>query len=148
MPRGFKHGGKYTPEYAVWVGLRMRCRSPQGHDAKYYQGIGYPESWDDFTVFLKDVCNRPTKDHQIDRIDNTKGYSADNCRWVLRETQMQNTRISKRWIVDGVEYPSLRKAADFYGVTISRIKAWCDGRNDGGYSYPPKPNCWSEKKYV
>jgi hypothetical protein len=60
---------------------------------------------------------------------------------------MQNTRISKWWIVYGVRYASLSEAASAIGVSINRVKAWCEGRSDGGYTYPAKPNCWSEKKY-
>lgn len=148
MPRGLKHGCKNTPEYFTWVSLRVRCRSPQGHDARYYEGITFPPEWNDFVVFLRDMGKRPSDDHQIDRIDNTKGYSAENCRWVLKTEQMRNTRISKWWFVRGVRYASLTEAAAAEGVTVSRIKAWCDGRSDGGYVYPPKPGCWSEKKYV
>lgn len=115
---------------------------------KYYEGITFPSEWEDFTVFLRDMGKRPSDNHQIDRIDNTKGYSAENCRWVLKTEQMRNTRISKWWFVRGVRYASLTEAAAAEGVTVSRIKAWCDGRSDGGYVYPPKQGCWSEKKYV
>ena len=61
---------------------------------------------------------------------------------------MQNTRISKWWFVNKKKYKSLSEAAAALGVTPSRIKAWCDGRTDGGYTYPPKQNCWSEVKYA
>lgn len=94
-----------------------------------------------------DVGFRPSSDHQIDRIDNTKGYSRENCRWVSKTTQMQNTRISKWWWVYGVRYASLSEAADVHHTTPSRIKAWCEGRTDGGYTYEARDNCWSEKKY-
>lgn len=147
MPRGIRHGYKGTPEYSVWVAMRMRCRSPQGHDVFYYQGVTFPPEWDDFTVFLRDVGPRPSMDHQLDRRDNTKGYSADNCRWVTRDIQMQNTRKSKWWFVFGEKFESLTGAAAKYKTSAGRVKAWCEGRTDGGYTYPPKPNCWSEKKY-
>ncbi len=103
--------------------------------------------WDDPVQFVKDMGKRPSVHHQIDRTDNNKGYFKENCRWVEKKTQMQNTRISKWWFVDGVRYNSLSEASDAVGVTINRIKAWCEGRTDGGYTYPPKKNCWSEKKY-
>lgn len=126
----------------------MRCRTPQGHDAKYYAGVTVCSEWDDVLIFIEDMGLRPTSNHQIDRIDNTKGYYKENCRWVDKTTQMQNTRISKWWYVNGVRYESVSVAATALGVSVSRIKAWCDGRSDGHYTYPPKTNCWSEKKYA
>jgi hypothetical protein len=138
---------KGTPEYSSWVSMRMRCRSPQGHDVIYYANISVCSEWDDPVVFVTDMGPKPSPSHQIDRIDNTQGYCKENCRWVDKTTQMQNTRIAKWWYVDGVKYPSVAVAAKSIGVAVSRIKAWCDGRTDGGYTYPPKANCWSEKKY-
>ena len=148
MPKGFKHGLRYTPEYKVWINMRQRCLNPNGHNAAYYNGISICEEWSDPAKFVRDMGNRPSPHHQIDRIDNTKGYCKENCRWVEKTPQMQNTRISKWWFVYGVRYASLREASDVVGVSVSKIKAWCEGRSDGGYSYSPKPNCWSEKKYA
>ena len=34
---------------------------------------------------------------QIDRIDNEKGYSPDNCRWVTRSVQNRNRRMTEKW---------------------------------------------------
>lgn len=148
MPKkGSGHGLKGTPEYTAWVNMRHRCNNPANHDAVYYAGITICPEWDDVERFVADMGLRPSKHHQIDRIDNTKGYSKENCRWVERKPQMQNTRISKWWWVYGVRYASLSEAADAVGVTSNRIKAWCEGRTDGGRVYPPKANCWSEKKY-
>lgn len=148
MTRGFKHGLKGTPEYAAWVNMRQRCNNPAGHDTFYYKGITICPEWDDVRTFVCDMGPRPSKNHQIDRIDNMKGYRKENCHWVEKKPQMQNTRIAKWWFVYGVRYNSLSEAAEALGVTISRIKAWCEGRTDGGYTYPPKTNCWSEKKYA
>lgn len=136
-----------TPEYNAWVNMRQRCNNPRGHNLIYYANIQVCDEWDSFDQFIKDMGPRPSSAHQLDRIDNTKGYFKDNCRWVQKKPQMQNTRIAKWWFINGVRYASLSEAAVAVGVTIGRIKAWCEGRTDGGYIYPPKPNCWSEKKY-
>lgn len=34
----------------------------------------------------------PTDDHSIDRIDNSKGYAIDNCRWATIKEQQSNRR--------------------------------------------------------
>lgn len=128
--------------------MRQRCKNPHGHNIHYYAGIFVCDEWERFAQFFSDMGPRPSSHHQLDRIDNTKGYSKNNCRWVEKTPQMQNTRVAKWWFVYGVRYASLSEAAAAVGVTSSRIKAWCEGRTDGGYSYPPKSNCWSEKKYV
>lgn len=49
-----------------------------------------------YEQFLEDVGHRPTDEHQIDRINNEGHYVASNVRWVLRNTNMQNTRIAMR----------------------------------------------------
>ena len=148
--RGFKHGLRYTVEYQVWIRMRQRCNNTNSKDYPHYGGRGIticPE-WDDPVQFVTDMGLRPTANHELDRIDNNKGYSKENCRWVTHTPQMQNTRISKRWFVFGVEYASLSAASKVLGTTPSRVKGWCEGRSDGGYHYPPKPNCWSEKRYI
>lgn len=147
MPKGYRHGLRYTPEYRAWQNMRRRCLWPQDHDARYYERITICPEWDDPVQFVTDMGMRPSRHHQIDRRDNTLGYCKDNCRWVLKAPQMQNTRISKRWIVHGVRYNSLSEASRAVGVAPTRVKAWCEGRSDGGYVYPPKPGCWSEKAY-
>lgn len=148
--KGFKHGLRYKPEYRIWICIKQRCLNPNRKDWQYYGGRGITvcDEWvNDVRQFIADIGERPSKAHQLDRRDNDKGYSKENCHWVLKHPQMQNTRISKKWIVNGVLYNSLSEAAKAHKVTISRIKAWCEGRNDGGYSYPPKENCWSRKVY-
>jgi hypothetical protein len=152
MTMDYNHGNRKhrlhgTPEYTAWVSMRQRCNNPSKKDAYYYDGITICREWNNVEQFVADMGEKPSKNHQLDRIDNTKGYSKENCRWVDRTTQMRNTRLSKVWFLDGVRYESLSHAASVLGTTSSRIKVWCEGRTDGGYTYLPKPGCWSEKRY-
>lgn len=147
MPSGYKHGLKGTPEYNVWVNMRQRCNNPTGHNVDYYKGITVCPEWDDVTRFVEDMGPRPGMDYQLDRIDNTKGYCKDNCHWVQKIPQMQNTRIAKFWFVNGVRYDSLREAAEAHNTTGTVVKRWCEGRNDSKNPAPPKPGCWSVRKY-
>jgi hypothetical protein len=44
---------------------------------------------------MEDMGPRPSPKHSIDRKDNDKGYSPDNCRWTTREIQNSNRRTVK-----------------------------------------------------
>jgi hypothetical protein len=62
--------------------MRGRCNNPNTKEYKNYGGRGIqvcPE-WDDFSVFLQDMGERPPG-LSIDRIDNGGDYEKGNCRW-------------------------------------------------------------------
>ena len=150
MPKGFKHGFRYTPEYSTWLNMKARCFNSKDGSYKYYGGRGITmcESWkNEFVSFYNDMGERPSMDHQIDRKNNNAGYNKENCHWVKRIDNIRNRRDSKFWFVNGVKYESLGHASSELNITINTVKRWCDGRTDGGYTYPPKQNCWSERKY-
>jgi hypothetical protein len=70
--------------------MRQRC-APEG---KYRPlGITVCKRWDSFLNFLEDMGERP-EGMTLDRIDNSKGYSPENCRWVTK--QVQNANRGKR----------------------------------------------------
>lgn len=90
-----RHGMRKTVEYQTWVNIRQRCYSKGDTKYEYYGGRGITvcDEWlKSFVLFFLDMGCRPSRRHSIDRIDNDKGYSVDNCRWVTRRTQTQNRR--------------------------------------------------------
>lgn len=51
--------------------------------------------WDDFTVFRDwALANGYSDNLTIDRIDNERGYSPDNCRWATMAEQNKNKRAA------------------------------------------------------
>ena len=99
--RRTKHGLSGTRLYAVWQTMNQRCSNPNSDDYKYYGGRGITvcKEWSqDFLLFHSWAIangydeNAPFQECTIDRIDNNKGYSPDNCRWVSQMVQIQNKR--------------------------------------------------------
>jgi hypothetical protein len=77
--------------YKAWAAMRKRCNNTTHKQAHRYslRGIKICERWDDFSNFLEDMGQRPDG-KTLDRIDNDKGYSKDNCRWASYKEQMRN----------------------------------------------------------
>jgi len=92
-----KHGhrakGKESKIYAIWQGMIQRCTNPKNIAYCNYGGRGIKvcKRWMKFINFLKDMGEKPIG-YQIDRIDNNKGYSKSNCRWVTAKTNCRNKR--------------------------------------------------------
>jgi len=87
------HGMSYTRLYRVWDNMIRRCHNPNYPQYRYYggRGIFVCEAWRfSFLSFLNDIGTPPSNRHQIDRIDNDKGYWKNNCRWALPVENQRN----------------------------------------------------------
>lgn len=89
------HGMCGTPTYAAWESMKQRCLNPTARSFKNYGGRGITvcERWLAFENFLADMGVRPDG-NELDRTDNSKGYSPENCRWVDRKTNNRNKRTN------------------------------------------------------
>ena len=64
----------------------------------YYAKCTVCDEWLDFSNFARwALANGFKRELQIDRIDNARGYSPDNCRWVTRAEQNRNRRMTEKW---------------------------------------------------
>lgn len=102
-----KHGMTGTRIYREWASMRRRCRKNSPDSKNYYErGIKVCNEWDnDFISFYEwAVKNGYSDSLSLDRINNNKGYSPDNCRWVTIEEQQSNKANTVYVLYDGETY--------------------------------------------
>ena len=95
--KGTTHGMHGTSIYSIWLGIKYRCYNKKHKRYKDYGGRGITvcvEWLESFENFYKDVGDRP-KGMSLDRKDNNKGYSKENCKWSTTKEQNNNKRDRK-----------------------------------------------------
>lgn len=93
-----KHGKRNCDEYRIWAAIKQRCLNVNSSSYKNYGGRGVRvcDEWiNSFDIFFKDMGERPSKYHSIDRIDVMGDYCHSNCRWATDAEQARNRRTTK-----------------------------------------------------
>lgn len=98
---GFCSRGSRRPRlYRIWCAMKTRCSNPHTKDWNNYGGRGITvcKEWaNDFSAFHDWAISHGYDDSlTIDRENNDLGYSPQNCRWVTRKVQNNNTRATQR----------------------------------------------------
>lgn len=90
------HGMSKTKIYKTWVSMIERCTNKNHGSYKDYGGRGITicKEWENFEIFYSDMSDCPDG-LSLDRKDNNKGYSKNNCHWATSEEQCQNKRNTK-----------------------------------------------------
>lgn len=90
-----RHGKRQLPEYQVWLRMKGRCHTKTDKRYELYgaRGIKVCKAWrNSFETFYNDMGPRPSDKHLLERKDNNKGYSPDNCTWATYHEQSRNKR--------------------------------------------------------
>jgi hypothetical protein len=119
--------------YYIWQAIKRRCFNKNDNRFKDYGGRGITvcKRWaDNYQNFLSDMGLPPTRNHQIDRIDNNGNYEPSNCRWVTQTQNSRNKRNNRlitafgktqtlvEWEEEtGIAAPTIRRRIDKYCKT-------------------------------
>lgn len=120
------HGCNGDEFYHTWWSMMRRCYNKEAHNYERYGGRGItvcPE-WHNPETFIQ--WARKTIGHKVsglslDRIDNEKGYSPENCKWSTPKEQCRNRRSTTYGIINGEE-KSLAEWCEIYGIGIETAR--------------------------
>lgn len=125
-----KHRMTGSRFYRIWKNIITRTSNRDTPNYINYgaRGILVCEGWRDFTVFKADMHESYLShtglygeiDTSIERIDNNKGYSIDNCKWATRTEQNFNTRKNKRYLLNG-ESLTLTEISNKYNIARETV---------------------------
>lgn len=114
-------------------GMMERCTNSNCVGYKQYgaRGIAVCQEWVDSPQAFVDwaLANGFSPELQIDRIDNDKGYSPDNCRWVTARENIRNrsnsvitpTIAGQAKFLYQIEEVTIKDIADYFGVNKSTM---------------------------
>jgi hypothetical protein len=114
------HGFTKTRSYVSWRSMWQRCTDPSHKNYKSYKTKTPVDRWKSFEMFLLDMGERP-KGMSLERIDNSKNYSPENCKWATNRDQQLNREATIALVIDGVKM-SMREACRTLGVGYSMAK--------------------------
>ena len=121
----YVHGDSHNRLYKIYRGMLSRCnnKNHQAFDRYGGNGIKVCDEWESNYLTFKNWALSHGYSHNltIDRIDNTKGYSPDNCRWITKFEQESNKTTNINILINN-EIHTMTEWCRQYG--IRRDTAW------------------------
>lgn len=123
-----KHGMKHTRIYSVWEKLKARCENPNNPSYQRYGGRGitifdewknHPDAFIEWAYKNGYDENAKYGECTIERIDNSRGYSPDNCK-IANEKEQANNRRTNKLITHNGETKTLAQWRDQFGMTQAK----------------------------
>lgn len=132
---GRTHGLSTHRLYDVHRQMLRRCENPNSKDYPLYgaRGISVCDEWQDIHAFFDwALASGYEQGLTIERIDNDKGYSPDNCTWIPNERQAHNTRrlllITHNGITDYASSWARRTGLPIRTIISRKRYGWDDAR--------------------
>lgn len=114
--------------YSIYHNMKSRCYNPNSTYYKYYgkRGVLICKDWlndeGGFVNFYNwSIDNGYDESLTIDRIDVNGDYTPDNCRWVTRGVQMNNTNNNHYIVING-ETKTLQEWSIVYNISDKTIR--------------------------
>lgn len=122
--------GHETGSYKAWLSMNSRVANKE-----HYANVKICDRWsgdNGFQNFYEDMGERPEwPNNTLERLDNTKGYFKENCRWASQAEQTRNTSRNVFVTLNG-ETKIMAEWARFYKIPCGVVS---DRKGKLGWSW-------------
>lgn len=126
-PRERKYSQQERLTLVSYNAMLYRCSGSKKGTGRYYENVTICNRWDahvggSFEDFLSDMGVRPSVEHSLERVDNDKGYSKENCTWILKSLQQRNRR-NTIWVLHLEKKIALKEFCEIVGLKYKTVCA-------------------------